>query len=168
LSVSGVGGFAASADRPSPAQDMLSAEPAAFTTPAYADGRRDRLAWEDWSNGLAIGSYRNGAFWWARERNQEQPRGCVSRTGNAEWEIGCKAAQQRLAVADIRRKTEPAYTLGWNSQIVRNIPPEAITISPTERAELSMSPYADGARDRQAWENWLRGLPSGSYLDGAL
>lgn len=160
---------AASADSPPPPQStMPPTGQAASTTPAYADGRRDRLAWEDWSNGLAIGAYRDGAFWWARERSKGRPRGCASRSGNAEREMGCKAAQQRLAVADIRRKTEPAYSLGWNSQIVPDIPPEIITISPAERAALSTSPDADGVRDRQAWENWLRGLPSGSYRDGAL
>ena len=167
--VSFLSGAATRADGlPQPNSHTSAAEATASTTPAYADGRRDRLAWVDWFNALAIGSYRDGAFWWTREHSKEQPRGCVSRSGNVEWEMGCKAAQQRLAVTDIRLKAEPAYSLGWSSQTTSDIPPEAITLSPAERIASSASPYADGLRDRQAWENWLRGLPSGSYLDGAL
>ena len=143
---------------PQPNSHTSAAEATASTTPAYADGRRDRLTWVDWFNALAIGSYRDGAFWWAREHSKEQPRGCVSRSGNVEWEMGCKAAQQRLAVTDIRLKAEPAYSLGWSSQTASDIPPEAITLSPTERMASSASPYADGLRDRQAWENWLGGF----------
>lgn len=42
---------------------------------------------------------------------------CVSPSGDAEWETGCKAAQQRLAPVDKRRNTEAPYWWGWNSEL---------------------------------------------------
>ena len=113
----------ASADVPRPDGTTSAAEQAA-STPAYADGQRDRKGWEDWFNGLAVGSYRDGAFWWFTERGKTQPRGCVSPAGDAEWTAGCRAAQQRLALADIRWKTETSYALGWLSEVSTDIPPE--------------------------------------------
>ena len=144
------------------------AEHAFPTTPAYADGRRDRKAWEDWFKALAIGSYQDGALWWYGERSKAEPRGCVSRSGNTEWVAGCKAAQQRLAFPDIRRRTETAYASGWDSEVAADIPPEPITLSETEKAASGTSAYADGRRDREAWEGWLTRLPIGSYQDGAF
>ena len=136
--------------------------------PAYMDGRRDRKAWEDWFNGLAIGTYRDGAFWWYEERSKASPRGCVSPPGDAEWVAGCRAAQRRLALADIRWKTEALYALGWESETTADIPPEPITMPPGERAAAVSPGFADGRRDRQALEDWLRRLPIGAYRDGAF
>jgi len=144
------------------------AEQAFSTTPAYAEGQRDRKAWEDWFKALAIGSYQDGALWWFDERSKAEPRGCVSRSGNTEWVAGCKAAQQRLAFPDIRRKTETAYSLGWNSEVAADIPPEPITVSEAEKVASGTPAYADGRRDREAWEEWLTRLPIGSYRDGAF
>ena len=144
------------------------AKPAFPVTPAYADGRRDRKAWEDWFKALAIGSYQDGALWWYDERGKAKPRGCVSRSGNPEWVAGCKAAQQRLAFPDIRRRTEAAYSSGWDGVVAADIPPEPITMSETEKAAASTPAYADGRRDREAWEDWLTKLPIGSYRDGAF
>ena len=144
------------------------AEQAFPTTPTYADGRRDRKAWEDWFKALAIGSYQDGALWWYGERSKAEPRGCVSRSGNTEWVAGCKAAQQRLAFPDIRRRTETAYASGWDSEVAADIPPEPITMSETEKAASGTSAYADGRRDREAWEEWLTRLPLGAYQDGAF
>ncbi len=159
--------FQPSANADAPA--VSSTEQAASTTPAHADGRRDRKAWEDWFNGLAIGSYRDGAFWWFNERSTDSPKGCVSTSGDAEWVAGCRAAQQRLALPDVRWKTESSYALGWLSAVSADIPPEPITMSKTERAAASTPGYADGRRDRQAWENWLRKLPRrSSYQAGAF
>ena len=141
---------------------------ASSTTPPYADGRRDRKAWEDWFKALSIGSYQDGALWWFDERSKAEPRGCVSRSGNTEWVAGCKAAQQRLAFPDIRRRTETAYASGWDSEVAADIPPEPITMSETEKAASGTSAYADGRRDREAWEEWLTRLPIGSYQDGAF
>ena len=144
------------------------AEQAFSTTPAYAEGRRDRKAWEDWSNALALGFYQDGALWWFAERTKAQPRGCVSRSDNTEWVAGCKSAQQRLAFPDIRRKTEAAYSLGWNSEVAADIPPEPITMSEAEKTAAGTLAYADGRHDREAWEDWLTRLPIGSYRDGAF
>ncbi len=146
----------------------VSVEPAVSSDPAYSDGRRDRLAWEDWFNALAVGSYRDGASWWVSERGKAEPRGCASISGDTEWEAGCRAAQQRLAIVDIRRKTEPTYRSGWDSEVAADVPPEPITISPAERAASSSPAYVDGQRDRQAWEDWLDSLPAGSYRAGAF
>jgi hypothetical protein len=135
-------------------------------SPAYADGRRDRKGWEDWFNGLAIGSYQDGAIWWYGERSKASPRGCVSAAGDVEWEAGCRAAQRRLALADIRWKTEALYALGWESEVTVDLPPEPITMPPGEAA---VSPgFADGRHDRQAPDDWLRRLPRGAYRDGAI
>ena len=92
--------IAANADMPRPS-GAAAADRQAASTPAYADGQRDRKAWEDWFNGLAIGTYRAGAFWWFTERSKALPRECVSPSGDAEWVVGCRAAQQRLALPDI-------------------------------------------------------------------
>lgn len=157
-------GTATNADAPA----VSSTKQAASATPAYADGRRDRKAWEDWFNGLAIGSYRDGAFWWFGERSKDVARACVSASGDAEWVAGCRAAQQRLALPDVRWKTETSYALGWLSGVSADIPPEAITMSQAERAASSTPAYADGWRDRQAWEEWLKKLPRSSYRSGAF
>jgi hypothetical protein len=143
-------------------------ERAFSTTPAYAEGRHDRKVWEHWSNALALSSYKDGALWWFGERSKAQPRGCVSRSGITEWVAGCKAAQQRLALPDIRRKTEAPYSLGWNSEVAADNPREPITMSEAERAAAATPAYADGRRDRENWEDWLVRLPIGSYRDGAF
>ncbi len=158
----------ATADPQPQSRIISSAEQAASTTPAYADGRRDRQAWEDWFNGLAIGFYRDGAIWWSQERSKEQPRACTSFSDNIEWVAGCRAAQRRLALPDIRRKTEDAYSWGWNSGVAANIPPEPITMSATEQAAASIPAYVDGRHDRREWEDWLNKLPISSYRDGVL
>jgi len=70
---------------------------------AYADGRRDRQAWEDWYNGLPEGAYRQGASYWASVRSTKQAAsGCTGSgyTGSAEqanWVNGCYARCQRSA-----------------------------------------------------------------------
>jgi len=140
----------------------------AMLTPEYAEGRRDRKTWEDWFNGLVIGSYRDGAFWWFGERTKDTPRPCTSPSGDAGWVAGCRAAQRRLALSDIRWKTEASYALGWESAVATDIPPEPITMTESEKARSMTAAYVDGSRDRQAWEEWLRKLPIGSYRDGAF
>jgi hypothetical protein len=144
------------------------AEQAFSTSPAYVEGRHDRKSWEDSSKALALSSYKDGALWWFGERSKTQPRGCVSRSGNTEWVAGCKAAQQRLALPDIRRKTEPPYSVGWDREVSADIPTEPITMSEAEKAVSGTPAYADGRRDREAWEDWLVRLPIGSYQDGAF
>ncbi len=145
-----------------------SASDQATSSPAYADGRRDRKSWEDWFNGLAIGAYRDGASWWFSERTKDTPRGCISPSGNTEWVAGCRAAQRRLALSDVRWKTEALYALGWESEVAVDIPPEPITVTEAEKAASSAPAYADGRRDRQAFEDWLKRLPVGAYRKGAF
>jgi hypothetical protein len=157
----------ASADMPRPSGTKSAAERAA-STPAYADGRRDRKAWENWFNGLAIGSYRDGAFWWFGERSKASPDGCASSSGDAEWIAGCRAAQQRLALPDVRWKTETFYALGWLEEVSTDMPPEPITMADAERIASLRPGYSDGWHDREAWEEWLKRLPIGSYRDGSL
>lgn len=139
----------------------------AESSPAYADGRRDRKAWEDWFNALAIGTYRDGAFWWFGERAKASPGGCVSPAGDRDWVAGCRAAQQRLALPDIRWKTEALYALGWEAGGQADIPPEPIT-PPQGETTTATKPFLDGSHDRQAWEAWLRRLPIGLFRDGAF
>jgi len=88
---------------------------------AYADGRRDRQAWEDWYNGLPEGAYRQGASYWASVRSTKQAAsGCTGSgyTGSAEqanWVNGCYAAKAKLDASDQRRAFNLDYKAGWNS-----------------------------------------------------
>lgn len=83
---------------------------------AYLQGQTDRLAWEAWFATLT-GDNRAGAEYWAANRSLPNPGSCSlsSQSEGSDWASGCFAAQKRLAVPDVRRKTEPAYRLGWNS-----------------------------------------------------
>jgi len=51
---------------------------AASSTPAYADGRRDRIAYEQWVASLADGSYRDGVIFWAGNRSVKPTPSCVA------------------------------------------------------------------------------------------
>jgi hypothetical protein len=93
---------------------------------AYQQGVADRGAWENWFNGLT-GDYRAGAEWWSGQRSKPKPGSCYG-SNVQEWTDGCVAAQQRLATADIRRKTEPQFWLGWNSY-TPSAPPPMKTLS---------------------------------------
>ncbi len=90
-----------------------SAAAQASLSEAFADGRRDRLAWEAWFNGLPNGLFRGGAHWWSAKRSKPRPASCIS--DSSEWTNGCNAARDKLAADDVRRTTEPNYRLGWNS-----------------------------------------------------
>jgi hypothetical protein len=95
---------------------MTEAEKAASAAPAYSAGRHDRQLVEDWLRLLPTGAYRDGAFWWLDEHDKNRPAACVSPADDTPWEAGCRAAQGRLAVPDIRRETEVDYRAGWNSE----------------------------------------------------
>jgi hypothetical protein len=92
--------------------------PASSTSRAFEDGRRDRLAFEQWINGLPPDE-REGALWWAEMRSNKPQPLCTSvpnpvndyQPGRV---YGCGAAQNRLYLMDARRKTEPDYKAGWN------------------------------------------------------
>lgn len=83
---------------------------------AFRQGQADRQDWESWLATLS-GEYRAGAEHWAAHRSTPNPRPCnaVPPSAGADWTAGCFAAQQRLAHAGVRRKTEPEYCLGWNN-----------------------------------------------------
>ena len=83
---------------------------------AFQQGFADRTAWENWFNSLG-GDYRLGALYWSGERSKIKPGTCYGSGGQSlgEWTGGCGAAQQRFAVSDTRRHTDPQYWFGWNA-----------------------------------------------------
>jgi hypothetical protein len=66
---------------------------AASSTPAYADGRRDRIAYEQWVASLADGSYRDGVIFWAGNRSVKPTPSCVA---GPSFQQGCLDARARL------------------------------------------------------------------------
>ena len=82
---------------------------------AFQQGQLARQAWETWFGSLT-GERRAGADYWAGQRSLPHPGSCSAAppSTGADWTAGCYAAQGKLADADVRRKTEPAYRLGWN------------------------------------------------------
>lgn len=85
---------------------------------SYADGQNDRQAWEAWM-GSTNGSIRDGAEWWAGVRSTQPTPSCSAvPRGNdpAAAAAGCNQAKIRLANSDRRRRAEPDYRAGWNSQ----------------------------------------------------
>jgi hypothetical protein len=85
---------------------------AASSTPAYADGRRDRIAYEQWVASLADGSYRDGVIFWAGNRSVKPTPSCVA---GPSFQQGCLDARARLSNVDMRRETDKNYWWGWNS-----------------------------------------------------
>jgi hypothetical protein len=84
-------------------------------TSAFRQGQVDRQSWEGWFGSLTD-EKRAGADFWATHRSLPHPGSCgTAPSTGADWTAGCFDAQQRLATADVRRKTEPDYRLGWNS-----------------------------------------------------
>ena len=84
---------------------------------AFERGLADRGAWEVWLGRLQ-GDLQRGAIWWSGQRSLARPGSCLGRIGpspSADFTAGCAAAQQRLDLADLRRRTEPDYRAGWNS-----------------------------------------------------
>ena len=86
---------------------------AALTTSAYAEGRQDRVNYEQWYASLPEGAYRDGATFWAGNRSLKQPPSCASTI--PAWQAGCIEARGRLAPVDVRRHAEKDYWFGWNS-----------------------------------------------------
>ncbi len=85
-------------------------------SPAFQQGQADRQSWETWLNS-ETGDARAGADYWASHRSLPKPESCSANppSTGADWTAGCFAAQQRLAAADVRRKTEPEYRRGFNN-----------------------------------------------------
>lgn len=83
---------------------------------AETQGRADRLTFENWINGLG-GEPRRGADFWAQERSKPQPVSCITSPPTPEYRSACQEAQRRLALSDVRRRTEPDYRRGWNAPL---------------------------------------------------
>ena len=101
---------------PAPTATTAPSPPESQPSAAFRRGQVDRQSWEAWFGGLT-GDYRAGADDWASHRSLPSPGSCSASppSTGADWTAGCYAAQQKLAAADARRKTEPDYRLGWNS-----------------------------------------------------
>ncbi len=86
------------------------------STTVFQQGLADRKQWETWFNSLT-GDYHEGARFWSAQRSLPKPGSCFGPNGQSlgDWTAGCLAAQQRLAPADARRKSEAEYRQGWNS-----------------------------------------------------
>ncbi len=84
---------------------------------ARKDGLAARDAYEAWLAGL-VGDTRAGADYWAAHRSLSRPGTCQSTdadVNNVSFRSGCENAKRILAPSDVRRKSEPAFRLGWNS-----------------------------------------------------
>lgn len=83
-----------------------------------SQGHADRQAFEAWFGGLS-GEQRAGAEFWAKERSDPKPVSCLGAEGSSdpEFVVGCQDAQRRLALPDVRRRTEPDYRKGWNADV---------------------------------------------------
>ena len=82
---------------------------------AFAAGRTARLEYEEWFAHITSEDYRNGVIFWASRRSQVPPPASCHFT-SADFEAGCLEAKRRLTPADARRKAEPNFKQGWNSQ----------------------------------------------------
>jgi hypothetical protein len=104
---------------PSVPRPLAPYEKAAATTPAYVQGRNNRLAYEQWLHAFEIGTpYYQGVMAWINGRTPpEYPSHAPSCQEKPEprWRAGCEAARERLAPIDRRRATDANYAYGWNS-----------------------------------------------------
>ena len=84
-------------------------------SPAFGQGRADRVQYEAWFNGLQ-GDARAGAESWVGRRSLRAPGSCAPPPGQSvQWSSGCAAARTMLSPFDSRRKADPDYRRGWNS-----------------------------------------------------
>ncbi len=88
--------------------------PSADASPTFLAGRRARMDYETWFNGVS-GEVRAGAEWWAGIRSHARRDHLTCETGTPLWVAGCKQAQTVLASSDNRRRAEPDFRAGWNS-----------------------------------------------------
>jgi hypothetical protein len=101
------------ADPPRLTTAATAAQLAASSTFEYAQGRQDRLAYEQWFLSLPSGTpYQKGALFWASNRLPRPPT-CQAQS-DLNWQAGCTAAKARLTPID-GRHTEANYWWGWNS-----------------------------------------------------
>ncbi len=121
------------APTPSPASTATPSASQSEPSAAYRQGQADRQSWEIWFASLS-GDYRAGADYWAAHRSLPHPEPCGASppSTGADWSAGCYAAQQKLAVPDARRKSDPDYWRGWN-----NPPPVASSPTPSDQEKKS-------------------------------
>lgn len=102
-----------------------------------AQGHVDRVGFEDWIKSLPT-TQRTGADFWAAERNKPAPVSCLGtdQAADPEFVAGCQDAQRRLALPDVRRKTEPSYRIGWNA-------PVSVAAAPSPRAVPEAGAHAN-------------------------
>ena len=126
LALVAVAPVATSSVAPSPVQPVptaiqtavspTDAEGPAAMAPAdtsFEMGKRDRMEWEQFV-ARATGEERDGANWWASQRSLKAPGSCSFGRTEA-FRNGCQEAQIILNPADISRKSNAAYRVGWNS-----------------------------------------------------
>jgi hypothetical protein len=131
------------------------ARPAAPNEAQFAQGLRDRRAWEDWFNGLS-GDEQAGASFWAAERSRPNPGDCL---GTAVFIQGCQEAKAGLAGADRLRKAEPEYRTGWNSYI-RPAAPPGTAAPPPPAGQTGGSPPATPPNKAAVWSPASPWLPA--------
>jgi uncharacterized protein YecT (DUF1311 family) len=115
------------------------------SSPAFKQGQIDRQNWESWFASVT-GDYHAGAEYWATHRSDQHPPSCGASppSTSADWTAGCYAAQQKLAEADLRRKTELDYRRGWNAL---PLPTRNAATKPTANSPLADSkPLAPPAK----------------------
>lgn len=125
-------------------------------TSPEGQGHADRVALEAWIGSLS-GDRRSGADFWGQERSKPKPVSCLAADGSSspEFVAGCQEAQRRLALPDVRRRTEPDYRKGWNVEVVsidasRPVSPPAALPSGGSRP-VQVAPetwYVGSLRDR--------------------
>lgn len=133
-----------------------------------AQGRADRLTFEGWISTLGV-DLRKGADFWVQERSKPKAVSCLAAEGNPtpEFISGCQEAQQRLALPDVRRRTEPEYRKGWNADVaiaavgrpetsIANAPPRSnSSTSECDKASTEASTIAT-TMDLQMKTNMIR------------
>lgn len=103
---------APSTGRPQPITEV------ATDSTAYRDGKDDRARWETWVATLG-GEARDGALYWAAERNNKTrhaPPSCSHRAGRTSdaFREACITAAEFLKDVDKRRSSGPAYRRGFD------------------------------------------------------
>jgi hypothetical protein len=116
----------------------------AVATPApiatAQQGYADRVAWENWFNGLDAGRYHDGAAFWAEHRSDRPQPSCEwTRGGDDSFYRGCLMARLRLAPMDRLRLSSPQYRQGWNTY--PDAPP-VVQAAPSAVPAAALAPVA--------------------------
>lgn len=122
------------------------ASPVQDNTSSEAQGHADRMTFEAWIGSLN-GDERRGADFWAAERSKPKPVSCIAVVLGPDYTSGCQEAQRRLAVLDVRRKTEPDYRKGWNAPLADAA---ALSSADTSPLAVKMQPLPSLDRNSQA------------------